>query len=102
MALEAGELVGLFPEGRLTADGEMGPFRPGIAQIVARTPVPVIPMALSGLWESLFARNPARLRHAGKLLYKRIALAIGDPVMPALATPEHLQSIVLQLRGEAR
>ena len=59
-------------------------------------------MALSGLWESLFARNPARLRHAGKLLYKRIALAIGDPVMPALATPEHLQSIVLQLRGEAR
>ena len=102
MALEAGELVGLFPEGRLTADGEMGPFRPGIAQIVARTPVPVIPMALSGLWESLFARNPARLRHAGKLLYKRIALAIGDPVMPAVATPEHLQSIVLQLRGEAR
>ena len=71
----------------------------GIAGWVASTGQP---MALSGLWEGLFARNPARLRHAGKLLYKRIALAIGDPVMPALATPEHLQSIVLQLRGEAR
>ena len=101
-ALEAGDLVGLFPEGRLTADGEMSPFRPGIAQIVARTPVPVIPMALSGLWESVFARNPERLRNAGKLLYKRISLAVGDPVSPGAATPEHLHDLVLDLRGDGK
>src|SRR6185436_4135570 len=59
-ALDAGELVGLFPEGRLTTDGEMGVFRPGISQALGRTPVPVVPMALSGLWQSLFARNPAK------------------------------------------
>ena len=40
-ALEAGEIVGIFPEGRLTETGEMNPFRPGVAQIVAATPVPV-------------------------------------------------------------
>jgi 1-acyl-sn-glycerol-3-phosphate acyltransferase len=101
-ALEAGDLVGLFPEGRLTADGEMAPFRPGIAQIVARTPVPVIPMALSGLWESVFARNPERLRNAGKLLYKKISLAVGDPVSPGAATPEHLHDVVLDLRGDGK
>jgi 1-acyl-sn-glycerol-3-phosphate acyltransferase len=101
-ALEAGELVGLFPEGRLTADGEMAPFRPGIAQIVARSPVPVVPMALSGLWESVFARNPERLRNAGKLLYKRISLAVGDPVSPGAATPEHLHDRVLDLRGDGK
>ena len=101
-ALEAGDLVGLFPEGRLTADGEMAPFRPGIAQIVARTPVPVVPMALSGLWESVFARNPERLRNAGKLLYKKISLAVGDPVSPGAATPEHLHDLVLDLRGDGR
>jgi 1-acyl-sn-glycerol-3-phosphate acyltransferase len=100
--LDAGELVGLFPEGRLTSDGEMSPFRPGIRQIVERNPVPVVPMALTGLWDSVFARNPERLRHIGRLLFARIGLAIGDPVAPAAATPEHLHSIVSGLRGEAR
>jgi len=101
-ALADGELVGLFPEGRLTGDGEMGPFRPGIAQILARTPVPVVPMALSGLWHSLFSRQPQRLRRAGHLLYRRIKLSIGAPLAPAAATPERLHSAVLELRGEAR
>ena len=99
-ALAAGELVGLFPEGRLTADGEMAEFRAGIAQIVERTPVPVVPMALSGLWDSVFARNPQRLRHVTRLLFAKIGLDIGAPVGPAAATPEHLHSLVLQLRGE--
>jgi 1-acyl-sn-glycerol-3-phosphate acyltransferase len=101
-ALKDGELVGLFPEGRLTADGEMSPFRPGIAQIVSRTPVPVVPMALSGLWESVFARNPQRLRHIGQLLYRKISLAIGNPVAPSAVTPEYLHDVVLQLRGEGK
>ena len=101
-ALANGELVGLFPEGRLTSDGEMGPFRPGIVQILSRTPVPVVPMALSGLWHSLFSRQPGRLRRAGHLLYRKILLTIGAPVAPATATPEYLHAAVLQLRGEGR
>jgi 1-acyl-sn-glycerol-3-phosphate acyltransferase len=80
----------------------MGPFRPGIAQILLRTPVPVIPMALSGLWHSLFSRQPQRLRRAGHLLYRKIRLAIGSPIVPAAATPEHLHAEVLQLRGGGR
>src|SRR6185369_8782791 len=55
--LSAGELVGLFPEGRLTSDGEMSEFRGGVMRILEKTPVPVVPMALSGLWQSLFART---------------------------------------------
>jgi len=101
-ALADGELVGIFPEGRLTSDGEMAEFRAGIRQIVERTPVPVIPMALSGLWETVFARHPERLRHIGRLLFARVGLAIGEPVAPAAATPEGLHSIVLQLRGSER
>ena len=78
----------------------MGEFRPGIAQIVERTPVPVVPMALSGLWDSVFARNPQRLRHVTRLLFAKVGLDIGAPVAPAAATPAHLHSLVLQLRGE--
>ena len=97
-ALAAGELVGLFPEGRLTADGEMGAFRPGITRILDRAPVPVIPMALSGLWLSLFARN----RSAMARLFPRIRLAVGGAVEPTTATPERLREIVLGLRGDWR
>ena len=101
-ALADGELVGLFPEGKLTSDGEMSPFRPGIRQILDRTPVTVIPMALSGLWQSLFARNRDKLRYVTKMLGKKISLAIGEPVEPSMATVENLFAIVMELRGEQK
>jgi 1-acyl-sn-glycerol-3-phosphate acyltransferase len=100
-ALAAGELVGIFPEGRLTSDGEMAEFRGGVARILARAPVPVVPMALSGLWQSLFARNRDKLRHAARL-FPKVRLAVGEPVPAPAATPEALRAAVLALRGEWR
>jgi 1-acyl-sn-glycerol-3-phosphate acyltransferase len=102
-ALSAGEVVGIFPEGQLTATGEIDRFRPGVQQIVETTPVPVIPMALQGLWGSFFSRS-----HHGQAMrrlrgvYLRISLAVGRPLAPADATPERLQREVLALRGDAR
>jgi 1-acyl-sn-glycerol-3-phosphate acyltransferase len=48
LALAAGDLVGIFPEGKITANGEINPFRPGITRILQANPVPVVPMALRG------------------------------------------------------
>ncbi len=103
-ALRDGDLVGIFPEGRITDSGELYPFRPGITRILARRPVPVIPLALRGLWGSFFSRidgpamsQPSRLRPL-----RRIALVAGDSVAPAQATPEALQQTVLGLRGDWR
>jgi 1-acyl-sn-glycerol-3-phosphate acyltransferase len=99
-ALAAGEVVGIFPEGSLTDTGELNRFRPGVQQIVQTTPVPVIPMALRGLWGSFFSRS-----HNGKAmrrlrgLYLKIVLAVGRPLAPADATPQRLQDEVLALRG---
>src|SRR5207237_10810739 len=56
-ALERGELVAIFPEGRITDTGELYPFRGGIKRIIDRTPVPVIPLALKGLWGSFCSRR---------------------------------------------
>jgi 1-acyl-sn-glycerol-3-phosphate acyltransferase len=99
--LADGQLIGLFPEGKLTADGEMNEFRSGITRILQRTPVPVIPLALSGLWRSLFTRNRARLRHLTKL-FPKVRLAVGEPVPAASASPERLRAAVLTLRGDWR
>jgi 1-acyl-sn-glycerol-3-phosphate acyltransferase len=97
--LAAGELVGIFPEGRLTSTGEMGEFRGGIMKILERTPVPVVPMALSGLWQSLFTRNRERLWNLGRL-FPRLRLAVGEAVPAEAVTPEALHARVAALRGD--
>lgn len=86
-SLEEGEVVCIFPEGRITNNGEMNSFRTGIEKIINRNPVIVIPMALDGLWGSYFSRkwngralsNPRILI---KRLWCRIKLNIGKPIEP--------------------
>lgn len=103
-ALDEGELVCIFPEGRLTQTGEMNEFRGGIKKIVDRSPVPVIPMALRGLWGSLLTRgdgNPFQ-RSFRRGPWSHLSLAVGEAVSPSEATPEHLQKLVFDLRGDWR
>jgi 1-acyl-sn-glycerol-3-phosphate acyltransferase len=101
-ALKAGDVVGIFPEGGLTKDGEIQPFRGGIKRIVDRTPVPVIPMALRGLWGSYFSRVEGKVMKSPlrRGVLSKIGLAVGAPVAPAAVTPEGLQQTVTQLRGD--
>ncbi len=102
-ALDAGEIVGIFPEGRLTETGELNPFRPGVQEILATTPVPVVPLALRGLWGSFFSRS-----HQGKAMrrlrgiFSHIALVAAPPVPPERVTLAGLRGAVLTLRGERK
>ncbi|TVR65733.1 MAG: MFS transporter [Candidatus Competibacteraceae bacterium] len=99
--LEAGEVVGIFPEGRLTGDGEIGPFKTGIERIIQRTPAPVVPMALRGLWGSFFSRRHGKaMRHFPRRFWSRIELVVGEPVSPEQATSARLREQVVQLRGD--
>ena len=101
-ALHQGDLVCIFPEGKLTTTGEMSEFRGGIAKIVERSKVPVIPMALRGLWGSVFTRDPGNVfeRSFARGLRSKLALAVGVPVAPQEATPEYLYEQVRELRGD--
>ncbi|RUQ44863.1 glycerol acyltransferase, partial [Corynebacterium pseudodiphtheriticum] len=98
--LKEGELVCIFPEGKLTADGEMNEFRGGLTRILEETPVPVIPMALQGLWGSFFSRDPNKgFFHR---VWSRVVLVAGAPVAVEAATPARLQEVVGVLRGSGR
>jgi 1-acyl-sn-glycerol-3-phosphate acyltransferase len=102
-ALRNGEVVGLFPEGRLTQSGELNPFRPGIERIIAETPVPVVPLALQGLWGSFFSRfADGRAMRRLRGMFSRIALVAGSPIAPERVDNESLYATVLALRGEHR
>ena len=102
-ALRDGEIVGIFPEGTLTNSGEMGRFRPGVERMVKDTPVPVVPMALRGLWGSFFSRSfEGKAMRRWRGMFSRIAIVVAPPVPPVLATPEALHAEVLALRGDAR
>jgi 1-acyl-sn-glycerol-3-phosphate acyltransferase len=103
-ALKDGDLVAIFPEGRITDTGDLYPFRPGLKRILEATPVPVVPVALRGLWGSFFSRKggAAMTRPARLLPFKRIGIAVGELVPAAAASPEGLQANVLALRGDWR
>ncbi|WP_107330405.1 MFS transporter [Metapseudomonas otitidis] len=98
--LKAGEVVCIFPEGKLTGDGEMNEFKSGVERILEQNPVPVIPMALQGLWGSFFSRDP------NKGLFKRfwshINLVAGPALAPETVDRLSLQASVAALRGEVR
>lgn len=97
-ALKNGELVCIFPEGKLTTDGEIDIFKSGIEKIISQTPVPVIPMAIQGLWSTSFTRNPNRklLRN----IWARIGVLADTPIPPENISAQILYDKVKNLRGD--
>jgi 1-acyl-sn-glycerol-3-phosphate acyltransferase len=47
-ALEAGDMVLVFPEGTRSKDGNLGVFKPGLALVARRAKVPILPAAIEG------------------------------------------------------
>jgi 1-acyl-sn-glycerol-3-phosphate acyltransferase len=100
-ALAEGELVCIFPEGALTRDGEMGAFKSGVEKILERRPVPVVPMALRGMWDSMWSRRDTRL---GRMRVPRrfrahIEVVAGPPVNGAATDAAQLEALVRTLRA---
>ena len=110
--LRKGDLLGIFPEGAITADGTLQPFRGGIVKIVQRAEqegldVPVVPVALTNLWGSFFSRiervhgkPTAMVRPLRRGLFNRVGVRAGAPLPAAGLTTEHLQARVGELLGQ--
>lgn len=101
-ALKDGELVCIFPEGSITRDGELAEFRPGILRMLEAVPVPVIPMAVSGLWGSLASRASFPERLKGFRPFRKVRMTIAPAVPPQGLDLVQLRDTVLGLRGPRR
>ena len=100
--LDSGEVVCIFPEGKLTSDGEIDEFRNGIEKIIASNPVPVIPMALQGLWGSVFSHKDGKaLTKPPRRFWSRVSLVVGAPVPADQVRAPDLRERVQALRGDA-
>ena len=103
--LREGDLLAVFPEGGITRDGTLQPFKGGIMKILERAHAdgvvaPVIPMALTNLWGSYFSRieqGEAMVRPFRRGLWSPVGLHVGAAVAPEVAAPELLFGRVQQL-----
>ena len=102
-ALAAGELVCIFPEGALTKDGAIAPFKAGVERILANRPVPVIPLALRGMWASMWSNRSSRLRQLRmpRRFRAHVELIVDEPVDGTQASADFLEARVRELRGDA-
>lgn len=102
LALRSGEIVMLFPEGRLTPDGEVHPFRRGVDMILARDAVPVVPAALAGVWGSWTSHhNGMALTKPPRRFRAKVALVFGEPLAPGAADRNSLEARVRELKTAA-
>jgi len=98
--LAEGDLLGIFPEGGITMDGQLLPFKGGIMRILEQHPVPVVPMALQNLWGSFFSRiegGTAMVKPFRRGLFNRVGLNVGPALDPHQVEPEALRSRVSAL-----
>lgn len=104
-ALAAGELVGIFPEGALSKDGAIAKFKSGIERVLQQRAVPVVPMALRGMWASMWSRRSVsslmgRMR-VPRRFRARVEVVTDAPVDGNVATAAVLEAAVRRLRGDA-
>ncbi len=100
-ALSQGELVCIFPEGKITSDGHISQFQRGIEQIINTTAVPVIPMAIRGLWGSYFSRKGGKaFSGLPKFPVPKIELIAGALILADDVSSERLFTEVSSLRGD--
>ena len=83
-ALQAGELVCIFPEGGISRSGQLQSFKPGVLEIQRGTDAPIIPVYLDELWGSIFSFR------GGKFFWKwpsahprRVSIWFGKPIARA-------------------
>ena len=94
--LDKGDLLFIFPEGRLSPEGDTIRFKRGVEQILMRRPVAVVPVAIDELWGSWFSHGLSSPALSGWPSWRRrsVTIRIGKPLQPEGLTAAHMQIAV--------
>ena len=100
-APSAGEVVCIFAEGQITRIGQMLPFRRGFERIMKGVDAPIIPVALDGVWGSIFSFEHGRfVWKLPRCIPYPVTVSFGKP-MPPTSTPFEVREAVQELQTEA-
>jgi acyl-[acyl-carrier-protein]-phospholipid O-acyltransferase / long-chain-fatty-acid--[acyl-carrier-protein] ligase len=100
-AIQNGEVVCIFAEGQITRIGHLLPFRRGFERIMKDVAAPIIPVALDGVWGSIFSFDKGRfLWKLPRRIPYRVTVNFG-PALPPTATPFEVRAQVQELMVEA-
>jgi len=91
-ALRGGMPLFVFPEGARTPDGTTQPFLAGAAFLAIRAQVPLVPIALSGVYDLL----PMHTRH---FYPGEITLTVGEPISTTGMTLRQVEELNTRLRA---
>jgi 1-acyl-sn-glycerol-3-phosphate acyltransferase len=96
--LNSGEIICIFPEGKLTTDGEVATFKAGIERIIKESPVPVVPLALGGLWGSVFSHKDGHaLTKPPRRFWSKVTLTAGPLQAAETVSAASLEQAVKKL-----
>ncbi len=100
-AIRAGELVCIFAEGQITRIGQLLPFQRGFERIMKHVDAPIVPVALDGMWGSIFSFEQRRFvwKWPRRFPYP-VSVSFGQP-MPNTASPLQVREAVQDLLVEA-
>jgi 1-acyl-sn-glycerol-3-phosphate acyltransferase len=69
----------IFPEGKLTLDGRLAAFNPGVAFLQEKSKAPVIPFAIRGGFDAWAIDTP-------RPVFGKIVIEFGEPIFPQIAS----------------
>ena len=101
-ALQAGEVVCIFPEGAISRTGQLMELRRGFETIVKHAQVPVVPAAIDGLWGSIYSFADNRyLWKSPRLMPTPVCVVFGPSIEPANADVASMRKAMLDVGEQA-
>ncbi len=99
-AMEAGAIVGIFPEGELTTSGSLMEFKKGFEKIARKSNCPIIPAHIGNIWGSIFSfKNGAPGLRRPDQFPRPVTVRFGKP-LPADTHADEARRVIAELGAE--